>query len=465
MKNLILLLIIISLSTTATETTCPNTPVLKVEETKVPVSLENVENEKLEINTPLEIINPTGIRNILLDIPDNTNLGRDFDMGTLFRSGWSGNGGDSHHLQDNIWYLGQKRVSYCVKVGENSIINKYEASKIIKESFSQWKRFFNKYSMLNRPLKANRRRANLSFPDGINRSMTSNFTEVPCEDLKKSTNGEELVFLIGKSNALINLYKDLATENAYGLALRKGYNHSTYRNSGFVWTSSDIKDRSIIKHVVLHEIGHIFGMKHNSVHVMDEDLVDFLEMKKRHNSTNLGVIESKSWKYRLVEGQSNLLIKKEKNLRNNRNKCSFGMMKNSSLSRKVRKKLGMKSYGCFKVIAKVDEILGTKKFKLDLELSQSGTRKKSLSGLFKSSRTSPRDSMSPGVFTKLKNLDATRERRKSVNRRIIIDGLFDLPARGSFKLGDTELPARISYDKGLVVELNFGSNEWLILGK
>ncbi len=456
MKNLNLLL---SLSATATETSSPSSSTFKEDDQRPSTSIQVNEVENVD-----PIINPNIIRNILLDIPDMVNQDRNFDRGALLRSGWSGNGGDSHHLQDNIWYLGEKKVSYCVKVGENSAINKFEASKIIRESFLEWKNFFNKYSMLNKALKANRRRKNLSFPDGVSRAMTSNFTEVACEELKMKTNGEELVFLIGKSNALIDIYKDLATENAYGLALRKGYNHLTYRNSGFVWTSPEIKSRDVVKHVILHEIGHIFGMKHDSVHVMDEDLVDFLEAKKRHNESNLGVIESKTWKYRLIEGQTNLLVKKERKPRR-RNYCSIGMMKNNSLPKVVRKNLGLKRYGCFKVEVKVDEILGAKKFNLVLEITEQGPVKKSLFGLFKSSRTKPRDSMSPGVFTKLKNLDATRERRKNVNRRIVVDGLFDLPARGSFKLGSSEFPARISYDKGLIVELDFGSNKWWVLGK
>jgi hypothetical protein len=465
MKTFKLLLIALPLSISAAETT--SSSILSFEDIELkPTIAETKEEHQLgPVEKPEKIINTDTIRNILLDVPETRDIGRNFDMGTLFRSGWSGNGGDSHHLQDNIWYLGQESVSYCVKVGDDSAINKYEASKIIRESFAQWKKFFNKYSMLDKPLKANRRRQNLTFPDGVTRAMSANFKEVSCAELKKSTSGEELVFLIGKSNALIDMYKDLATENAYGLALRKGYNHDTYRNAGFVWTSSDIKEPAIIKHVILHEIGHVFGMKHDSVHVMDEDLVDFIEAKKKHNKSNLGVIESKAWKYRLVEGQTNLLYNKVKKPNSRRNQCSFGMMKNSSLPRAVRKKLGMKNYGCFKAEIKVDEILGAKKFKLSLELNQARTATKTLNGLFKSKRTKPRDSMSPGVFTRLTNLDARRERRRNVNRRIVVDGLFDLPARGSFKLGNSEFPARISYDKGLVVELNFGSNDWVILGK
>ncbi|OUR94838.1 hypothetical protein A9Q84_17160 [Halobacteriovorax marinus] len=467
MKKLNLLFILLSLSTTATETVSPSSSTSYVSDLKITTTLEALEvvkEERVEsITNPNTLFNPTNLRNILLDIPDTTNLRRNFDLGTLFRSGWSGNGGDSHHLQDNIWYLGEKTVSYCVKVGADSIVNKYEASKMIRESFTEWKSFFNKYSMLEKPLKANRRRANLAFPDGLKRSMTSNFKEVSCNELKKSKKGEELVFLIGKSNALIDLYKDLATENAYGLALRKGYNHTTYRNSGFVWTSPEIKDVEVLKHVVLHEIGHVFGMKHDSVHVMDEDLVDFLEAKRKHSKANLGVIESKSWKYRLVEGQNNLLSKKGKKPR--RRACSVGLIKNSSIPKIARKKLGMKSYGCSKLELKVDEILGAKKFHLTLILNQAAARSKNMSGLFKSSRTKPRDSMSPGVFTKLTNVDATRPRRKNVHRRIVVDGLFDLPARGSFKLGNSEFPARISYDKGLVVELNFGSNKWWVVGQ
>lgn len=415
-------------------------------------------NEETQTKIDFLNLNQGKIRNILTDIPEKLEPNTKFDLKTILMSGWSGNGGDTENIRDNIWYLGEKEVQYCIKVDEESVLSKEQASSLVQSSFAKWKSFFKKYKIDERKI-GNRL---FTLSDNTVKKMSLNFNEVSCDELKESENGEELIFLFGKSNALVEVYKDLNTENAYGLALRKGYNHDTYRNAGLVWITNQLKDIKKIEHLVLHEIGHVFGMKHDSVYVMDKEIVRHVS-QRRINTELLGEIEAPYWKFMLQQGQSINLTTTPITARNTT--CAADERRNDKLPESILKKLRAKSHECHKVLINIDKENGPKNFDISLKLI--GKKKTiELTGNFQASQTTTNDSLFPGVYTKYNNARpqrGTSDRIKgSSYRRMTLGNRFDFPLRGVFKKFGLTLPARIDYKDGLRLEVLHKNNWWVI---
>jgi hypothetical protein len=197
-------------------------------------------------------------------------------------------------------------------------------------------------------------------------------------------------------------------------------------------------------------------MKHDSVYVMDKDVTTHLE---KRNAT-LGSIESPNWKYHFLEGQEHTLVLKKKLSKDKffrRNNCKRYEISNSKLPRKLKKLLG--SYGCTSAKVIVKEIINDKNTKLEIQFNSNRGKSIKMEGLFKSSRTIPRDSIYPGIFTKVQS---TKKRARKF-RKVTLGSRFDLPARGIFETKRFSLPARVDIDKGIQVEIFLPSNKWWVL--
>ena len=62
--------------------------------------------------------------------------------------GWSGSGGDTALFKDNVWFLKTKdSVPYCIWRSADYHFSYEDLSSLVKESFKDWKTFFNKYDI------------------------------------------------------------------------------------------------------------------------------------------------------------------------------------------------------------------------------------------------------------------------------------------------------------------------------
>jgi hypothetical protein len=212
-------------------------------------------------------------------------------------AGWSSNGADYARDQNNPWFLGTSQVKYCIRASTGHKLPVAELTAISQETISDWQTFFRKYGLDvfhigdgNYPL---------TFLDGKPRPLDTNFVLVP--DCHAEQGDIEIFF--GLQNSIITDAIQQGGHHGAGLAVRSDYDHATFRNGGYVWIDDFSADRNKVKHMLLHEIGHVFGMKHNSVAVMDEKIADWL-FNPAYDTAGLGLIENSYWKYRLDNGES-----------------------------------------------------------------------------------------------------------------------------------------------------------------
>lgn len=207
--------------------------------------------------------------------------------GPAFSSGFSTNGGTPSADQGNVWFLGEEPVEYCVESLRSE--NRSAAAAMVREAIDDWIAFFHKYELDQFSFGA------LAGKPGL--KLALNFREV-----EKCTRPEHQIrFLFGVKTPEVE--RALETEvNAFGLALRRPYDHQTYRTGGQVYLRELHFTGSRLKHLILHELGHVFGMEHDSVFVMDERVVDLVR-GLTNSYTELGKIESTTWPYRLQEKQ------------------------------------------------------------------------------------------------------------------------------------------------------------------
>ena len=200
-------------------------------------------------------------------------------------AGISTNGGNLTSDQNNVWYLGDKPVRYCIENHPRFPLNLKESQALVRESIDDWIQFFKKYGL-----------DKMSFDDLKNHGsakLSLNFIEVPCDN-----DPELLRFQLGTDQPSIKESLSIdSRQNALAMSIRKDYNHETYRNGGIVWIRNWSFNKAEAKHLLLHELGHVFGMQHDSIHVMDSQVADNIRIRK--NSKFLGMIESPTWIYRL----------------------------------------------------------------------------------------------------------------------------------------------------------------------
>lgn len=221
--------------------------------------------------------------------------------------GWSGNGGGSASTYDfnNMWFLGAEPVPYCMIVGKGSFPSRDALHMMIKQSAQKWGEFFNRYDLKKGISEISKEQ----FPDKLERSLSLQFTpSSDCTDVEKFCSPEQtnpdachqalsqkVLFLFGKPNTVVENFLKMNAKTD-GASIRTDYNHKTYRSGGIVWINQlKVTGWSQYFHMILHEMGHVFGMKHDSCWVMAKDVTDFLNGWT--GLGGLGQIEAPNWPY------------------------------------------------------------------------------------------------------------------------------------------------------------------------
>ena len=393
-----------------------------------------------------------------LELPSLNHFSHLSDPDDEIGGGWIGNGGDFYQTSQNIWFLGTEPINFCIETSPDYPLPKDELITLVEESINDWKSFFKKYGLDSQKIAGNfnRRRLNLlGFEDGKNRGINLNF-KFNCKD-------EKLLFFFGKENKLITTYKKLATEHPFGLAIRKSYNHQSFNNKGLVWIANFSKKREKIKHTLLHELGHILGMEHNSVFVMEENLGEFLSKGSKFHSNFLGQIETDSWWYRILENQPLILSSRRGRRHHRLVGCQNETFKNNKqLPRPVLNMFNLSPNDCHRISLTLKGSVSGRNNKKIFELKIEELSSKKLivmKGAFLPSRGVKPKLSGPGVFTKFKIGP------RFVWKRLTLDkGLPDFPKTGVFSFNKVNIPTKMTSHKGVVIEIYLPSvNKWWTL--
>jgi hypothetical protein len=273
----------------------------------------------------------------------------------------------------------------------------------------------------------------------------------------------DLQFFFGVENKIIQEYKKFETEHPAGFAIRKTYDHEKYLNTGLIWIKNS-KNKSHVEHTLLHELGHIFGMKHDSVYIMRTTMA--VEMETQEARAIQNKIESDSWPYRFTKGSSLKLGPiKPKNIR--RNNCTLpNSFQAGRATRFYSSLIQVKQSDCLLINIKSLGETERKGIVFELSVENLTTKKqKELKGFFKSKRRILGKSKGPGVFTQLLKSNPRRTRRnKIVWKKLFLDKNENNELSGSFKFKDKIIPAKLIQERGAILDLYMSdSDRWLTL--
>jgi hypothetical protein len=202
-----------------------------------------------------------------------------------------GNTGELDFDQDNPWFLDEKPIEYCVMLApDENDLTIQQAKDLVEAAIEKWRQFFQKYGLLDRTFEDGR------FPRGASLRLNLDFRAVDaCEDPSS-----QLIFAFGGNTVHTAGHED-GLRNDLGAALRGPYDFSSFHNGGTVWVAPFVLSRSLkLEHILLHELGHVFGMPHNSTWVMDAEIAETL--RRTPQTFEYGKIESEWWPFRLRPG-------------------------------------------------------------------------------------------------------------------------------------------------------------------
>lgn len=220
--------------------------------------------------------------------------------------GWSSNGGLSSLDSDNIWFLGSDPIPYCI-YNNNFNLSYQILDKIVQDSNTKWIQFLTKYKIntfITDKVKDGQLKSislkftpSLSCKTAIESCITNFSNDNDCESELQN----KILFIFGKPNPVIKQYLNTIGK-ARGVALRTDYNHITNRSGGIIWINN-FADSSWdkVSHMVLHEMGHVFGMKHDSTWVMATKIANILD-STLNSIGKLNEIESSNWPYSYKKG-------------------------------------------------------------------------------------------------------------------------------------------------------------------
>lgn len=191
--------------------------------------------------------------------------------------GWVVGGGELIGDNNNPWFLqNTTEVKYCLKLDEQNFgLTRQESEKIIEEGFKFWMRQFQR-QFDTMP----------TFPIG-----RQTFKQVSCEQ------NPDIQFQFGVLDLeQLNNLKEIERKIAF--TVRTDYDRVNMKGKGFVYISPEsgplkvqnprVVDRpwsrsksALTQFVLIHELGHIFGLQHASnIELMKENFVEQLVSAK-----------------------------------------------------------------------------------------------------------------------------------------------------------------------------------------
>jgi hypothetical protein len=201
--------------------------------------------------------------------------------------GWVSSGGEIFKNAKNPWFVkNTKDVYYCVQFSSAEFsIDESRAVDLIHQSLTYWKEQFSNNT-------------SIVVVDPI---VTSEKVELNTQNFiynKTCSLTEDIIFKFGYKNLNQDEIEYLGAPNKYlGVTIRKSYDEINLKGTGVVYISGDLGSQAYVKssadtidkawqfpkllqYVIIHELGHIFGIPHTGSGLMSEVFLDQLLIRK-----------------------------------------------------------------------------------------------------------------------------------------------------------------------------------------
>ncbi len=195
-----------------------------------------------------------------------------------------GNGGEILSWQNNPWFFtardNPRKVFYCIDIDSKRFsLKKDVAVNIIEETLREWGTF---YSALY-PLSYNKLTQSHEKDFFANKWFATTFALVSCDT--SSTTTIDLQFNLGNSVEGIEKIRHQNKDDLVALAYLNKYSTEKMWANGAIWFAPDLGEDKLsqdaqpgfwtntdkFKNVLYHELGHIFGLPHDSLDFMKTD--------------------------------------------------------------------------------------------------------------------------------------------------------------------------------------------------
>ncbi len=201
-----------------------------------------------------------------------------------------GNGGNigSHHANNTAWFIDDStQINYCIKRHEFFSLELEKAQKQIRAAINTWVTYINDIDKLSYKMEPNQHKAHF---------FSKSFNYV------KNCNKAQLKFYLGYKlrdrdfRKTLEQYKSVAAfskREDFGKSVTSGYIYIKNSNQFYHDKKDNInipipnwRSPGSFHAIILHELGHVFGVDHHNGTIMRNDLVDLL-LKHQDKNTNI----------------------------------------------------------------------------------------------------------------------------------------------------------------------------------
>lgn len=203
--------------------------------------------------------------------------------------GWVSSGGEVFKNGKNPWFVNNTQVvSYCISFSPSEFsVTESQAKQLVRDSLNYWKEQLNSEASIN-----------LDKPV---LSPSQNEIKVAQQEFRLNstcTGSEDLIIKFGYNSLDSEEIEHMGVPEKYlGLTIRKTYKDADLRGSGIIYVSGDLgahaykktspdvidaawKYPKLLNYVLIHELGHVFGLAHSGSGLMSEVFLDQMLIRK-----------------------------------------------------------------------------------------------------------------------------------------------------------------------------------------